>query len=339
MRAHPDHSQQQTRQRDTDNLWAPSRQTPIIVFGQGRSGTNWLLNLLDLDPTTHCRSEPNELGGPGWVSLSNGWVRGLDEDRLAEHWDAAVNEASRRIGARDHPIPVNKRHLTMAQRMGSDRLMKGGRLRHLASWMHPRLGQAEWDVPRWQARDLNQARPVLKLNAVPGWASWVIGNRPDTRVVHIVRHPGGFLNSYCHRWLAHQSRPRVAETNRRRLRMIAETEPGWDAIFGDIDTMGAEEAELWFWRYACETIHEAGQAHRHYHLVLYEDVANQPIPTIRQLFARCGLDWDIHVEQAVSHSGFGANRIASSWRDRLSSAQWQLVQKVLENSPLRHWWD
>ena len=35
----------------------------VLIAGQGRSGTNWLLQILDLSSQTHCRNEPNDCIG------------------------------------------------------------------------------------------------------------------------------------------------------------------------------------------------------------------------------------------------------------------------------------
>ncbi|MFA9479094.1 sulfotransferase [Phycisphaerales bacterium AB-hyl4] len=312
----------------------------ILILGHGRSGTNWLLSLLDHSPRTHCRNEPNELGGEPWQRLPSPWVcQPLDHDAVAPHWDAAVAWSAARVGQRDHRLPDTKAHVHQwARPLGLDRMMKGPKLRRAVSVAQPTLAEPEWQPPRWWARPdaLTAAVPVLKLNQVPAWACWSLAHRPDAMHVHIVRHPGGFLNSYRNRWLAHHDRDTVTRLNRDRLHQIAAVDDTWATRFDDIHTLTAEAAELWFWRYAAEMIHRLGESRPNYHLLIYEHLAADPVTQTRRLYDACRLDFTPAIERAVQPTASPA--IARAWRNKLTAEDQHLIDTILTDSPLNTFW-
>src|SRR4051812_20363205 len=96
----------------------------VLIAGQGRSGTNWLLEIFDRSPRTHCRNEPNECAGSALSELASGWT--FDPELGAELepvWDEAIARTAASFGDRDHAIPVPKDHFSgPAQRMGLVRI-------------------------------------------------------------------------------------------------------------------------------------------------------------------------------------------------------------------------
>jgi hypothetical protein len=316
----------------------------ILIAGQGRSGTNWLLEILDQSRQTHCRNEPNECAGSALAALPTGLGcrPGLGAE-LESAWDAAIARASRSFGERDHTIPAAKDHFSrLAQRTGLVRLARSKRLRKgLNSVRRTRLAE-EWPIPSWvrSRRGWDQRVPVLKLTVVPGWIVWALENRPEARVLHIVRHPGGFLNSYIKRWLSYQAdQEEVARANRNVLVQIVAHEPEWAERFGDIAAMSLLESELWYWVYCAETIHRAGEGNPRYQLVNYLDLARDPVEVSRALYRGCGLDWDNAIEQAIRRSSQESESIASAWRRALDAEQIALVERILAKSTMGTWWN
>ena len=90
-----------------------------LIAGHGRSGTNWLLHLLDRATTTHCRNEPNEILGNAFAALPSPLVSVMDAAAFAAPWSRAVAEAARQMGDRDRAVPIRKSHLSAwAQQTG-----------------------------------------------------------------------------------------------------------------------------------------------------------------------------------------------------------------------------
>jgi hypothetical protein len=309
----------------------------VLLTGQGRSGTNWLVDILDLSPRTHCRNEP-ALEGSALSRLPNGWPQNRDLEAL---WDQAVADTARSMGMRDHLLQVRKAYFRPGvQALGLVRIVQSYRCRRVLGHLVPAWHTNEWPIPRWLAseRDLARALHVFKINQKPGWITWVLKNRPEARVLHIVRHPGGFFNSYAKRWLALADAEQVLRDNRARLEMVAASDPAWAERFGDIASLSLVEAELWFWRYAAESIHAAGQNSSQYQLIVYEDLVRDPLGVARAAYDGCGLPWTATIEQTIQRMAQESEAIATAWRKKLKGEHREMVERILEDSPLREWW-
>lgn len=313
-----------------------------MIVGHGRSGTNWLLDLLEFSPLTHCRNEPNELeDAPPWSLLPEPWIADTDAAAMADHWPRVVEHAATHVGCRDHLLQRPKDHLQpLAWRLGLDRVMKGARLRPITALFIPRLRRPHWRVPAWHSdpRKLSRAMLVLKVNSVPGWVRWVLAHEPDAAVIHILRHPGGYLNSWANRWLRPNDAAEVHRLNLDRLGRIEWADPAWGRRWGRIDAMDVQESELWFWRYANEAIFAGGQGRPGYRTILYEQLVDRPLDMARSLYELCRLPWGPGIEEAVLQTTGESEQIASAWRSRLKPEQVAMVERILEGSPLAALW-
>lgn len=318
-----------------------SRPDYAAIVGQGRSGTNWLLDLLDLSSQTHCRNEANELTASPLAKLPLPTVKSHFDKDFGEQWDRAIALSAVRLGRRDRIGAHSKIHLyEPVRQLGGATLLSKQKFRQLLSVTAPSLGESEWPVPRWLAarKDLEQAFLVLKLNQVPAWAEWLLLNRPNVSIVHIVRHPGGFLNSWQNRYLATQDPKAVREANYERLKQIVKGDSGWGDRFGNLEAMSVDEMELWYWCYATETIHQAGYRRNNYLEIVYENLVAAPLEIAKQLYEKCHLPWTNEIERKVAQSAGSSNAIATAWRNKLSSENIQLVERILDNSLMSQWW-
>jgi hypothetical protein len=322
---------------------AGQRPDYVMICGQGRSGTNWLLDILDQSPLTHCRNEPNEVPGSPLAKLPSPYVPSAAADAnaaLAAGWDAAARFAATHVGEFDHALPGPKNHIYgFSRAMGLARSINP-RPRKLLKVLMPSLGNHEFPLPFWVGsnRRLAESLGVLKFVQAPIWAGWVLNNRPNVQVLHIVRHPGGFLNSWKNRWLKENDPETVRRANRDRLDAVRKALPQWVPLFGDIDAMGVVESELWYWRFASEAIHTAGQGKPRYELIVYEDlVANTP-DIARRIYDRCGVTWDATIAARVNASTTESAPIAAAWRTALPAEDVAAIDKVVNDSFMASWW-
>lgn len=313
-----------------------------VIVGHGRSGTNWLLDILNASALTHCRNEAYACEGSAMARLlSSRSVVGLGEDELRRGWDAAVEAARSLRGSRD-PIPGRKIwNDTFLRRWGIAQRLEGRRARRVLGLFIPELSGDEWRMPRWLLGDndrMASAFLVLKLVQAPGWAVWVLSHRPNTPVLHIVRHPGGFLNSWASRYLADRERSCVARANEERLNQVVSADADFASLFGPPSEMGVEESELWYWRYSAEKIHAAGEGRPNYKLIVYEDLHGDFLRTAQEVYEFCGVPWDGDTETRVMDGRSPLEGKKTGWRDKLSSEQVALVERVLDGSPLSTLW-
>src|SRR5690606_11342365 len=112
----------------------------VMIVGHGRSGTNWLLDVLDASPLTHARNEPNEIDGAPLTSLESPWVKRDHQPDLERRWDDAARWAAHRVGNRDHYAHVPKvYHHAWAAALHLPRAMVRPRIRRAVSMISPAL--------------------------------------------------------------------------------------------------------------------------------------------------------------------------------------------------------
>lgn len=268
------------------------------------------------------------------MDLRDAW---LEEEPFGARWDHAVAMALERIGERDHRAHVRKQYLWEAARqLGIYRAVHSPRLRALAKELIPQLGESEFVMPRWigDRGRLEAAFGVLKLNRVPSFANFVLRHRPRVPVLHIVRHPGGFLHSWRTRYLANTDPAAVLRANRERLESVVRANPEWAARAPDFATLDVHASELLYWRYANETIYRAGQRSPNYYFISYELLTRDPLPIMQRLYAACDLPWTPAIVTEIANAARGAREIAGKWRSQLPAEQRDLVEFVLRESPL-----
>ncbi|NOT31264.1 MAG: hypothetical protein HOP15_12525 [Planctomycetes bacterium] len=326
---------------------APMPLDYVLLIGQGRSGTNFLLSLLDQSAATHCRNEPDQLDSSAFARLSEFRFFVGDEPRLRELFEPAVRRAAACVGPRDHMAEVEKDWLRSARRRpGYFFLRQRYRIVERLIRRRKPMDGKELAFPSWmvKAEQLERSLHVFKLNAAVGLGAWALAARPEARVLHIVRHPGGFAKSWLKRWVRGEGGMQRGQGNadrlsdEERLREIARRDPRWAALLGDVDAMGRAEGELWWWRYVNEALHEAGRTRPRYTRVLYEELARDPEGASRGVYRACGLQWDEAIATRVRAIAAGAEKIARAWKEELEPGLVATVEKVLHGSAMEHWW-
>lgn len=308
-----------------------------LIVGQGRSGTNWLLEMIDLSPETFCRNEPYGCAGSEMSELIDLRDAELEPSTFGPAWDRAVAASLARIGERDHRALVHKRYLWWASwRFGLYRFAHSPRLRRTARVLVPPLGPTEFEFPPWLGPRALQARAfgVLKLNRVPSFAGFVLQHRPDVPVLHIVRHPGGFLHSWRSRYLALNDQKRVLAENALRIENVARANARWASRFTESDVREVNASELAYWRYANESIHECGRGKPNYQFISFEDLSRDPLPIMRRVYEACRLPLTEEIVARIQATAGGSNEIAGKWRSQLPAAQIALVERVLRQTTL-----
>src|SRR3954453_22695140 len=161
-----------------------------IISGTGRSGTNWLLDIFDGSPQTHCRSEPHALPGTElnnfplvWTSDAAGSV-----ELYRTRWDGVAAGVARRFGERDHNIRYPKPYLyPWSNHLRVARAMTGPRTRSVASIVDRRLVGTEWDLP-WVISSRRRQKKSIVIKNFFFFApllKWLVTERPQVPVVHI----------------------------------------------------------------------------------------------------------------------------------------------------------
>lgn len=327
----------------------------ILITGHGRSGTNWLLDIFDASPSTHCRNEPNEVLGSSLEYVRELWKSPRSADKVTALWETKVSIARISSSERDHRIEAPKNHVyTFAQKTGLASLPVRPKFRKVLRQIFPDLRHGEWPVPRWvgDRHMLEKSCTVLKINMLASWfVNWHVDQYSNRPVLHIVRHPAGYLNSSIRRFFSKCSssqREFEHQFYQRMLRTAIEIAPEWEEIIGDVEALGLYEAVMWFWRVNNEMIFSVSQTRPNYHLLVYEDLVRSPVAVSRTLYEFCNLSWSDSIESLITNglntSVWGPLKstptsTAKAWKQKLSSAHLQLVEQVLDGSLLKSLWE
>ena len=308
----------------------------IVVSGLGRSGTTWLLELLDLSAKTFCRNEPYASDKSLLSELE--YYRFVKRDSITEldkSWDSAVSDVLGHMGFRDPAIVLPKDDMyDFAKRFGIYRVIRGPKYRFLLSRLLTNLRGEQWPVPPY-VYDLgkrNQTTGVVKLTRSPGWTSFVLKHRPGVPVLHIVRHPGGFLNSWANRYLSTTTTSSSARQKRIQLIDICASSSEWREILGNVDEMGLEELHLWYWLYMNQVVIESGRNNPDFHLIQYEDLVSRQTEIMKPIFERYGLKWTEEIAGEIARKGKESKDISLAWKRNLTEPQIELCEKFLELS-------
>ncbi|MDV2998788.1 MAG: hypothetical protein N5P05_000394 [Chroococcopsis gigantea SAG 12.99] len=312
-----------------------------LIAGQGRSGTNWLLDLLDISPLTRCRNEPDKLPDCALSKLPPPTVCQNFDDTFGKQWDEAIQATALRMGERDRIGTSPKVYLSeTARQILGEKVLAKKQARKFISLLIPELGNSEWTVPQWYVdkSKFQEAFPIFKLNQIPAWANWTVENRPNALVIHIVRHPGGFLNSWKSRYLKKNKLEDVKEANEKRLKEIAKVDTEWAKKFGDIDAMTVEESELWYWCYTNEMIYCGGQGRPNYLSIIYENLVAEPLSITQLLYDKCNLPLTEEIKKVILENSSSSKEIAETWYKKLLPEERELVERFQSNNIMGQWW-
>ncbi len=327
-----------------------------LIVGNGRSGSNWLVDIFDASPFTHCRLSPWLVSNSSYHQLLTPTELAQDDSAMAQKWEEFISSSRIRRGARDQMIETPKHHIhPIAQNLGISYHLMRPKVRKILSVMFPELVEDEWVMPDWMGdlEKLKQAYAIIKIDSPEiSWITqWVVENRPQVPILHLIRHPGGFLNSGISRFFSQLDTAKTESEIRLykgTLRTAVSLEPEWSSIIGDIEAMSLIESVMWFWRYSNEKIYLAGQGKPSYMRIVYENLAENILSQAKEIYAFCGLPWDKMTENRIIEgsketrweklSGTSID-VSKAWEKKLTPEHKLLVEKVLAGSVMQDWWD
>lgn len=230
----------------------------LLIVGHGRSGTNMVLDLFDHQPNTLCRNEPNELHGTAFTGLGEPMFGTNAPEDFEMRWRDAVAATARRQGDRDR-FSCDKTYFRDGWRRWLGHLVMSRR--SLRRPFLPRVGGKivqDWRCPRFyidQVR-LETALPVMKILLTPAWIIKSHQNSPAQKVIHVIRDPEGFIQSWWGRYV--QTAPggpeRVFADNLPSLAPILAHFGASNEGFEAYSLRALVVSELWRWRYMNEIL-------------------------------------------------------------------------------------
>lgn len=309
----------------------------VLISGNGRSGSNRLLDILDRSAFTACRNEMNEVPGAQFHGITSElFADGFTAEQKAR-LDQAVAQARLRRSNQDRPTKVDKDYITSRGlearwnwALSKDRL-------RMALAKTPLLeSPQEWQIPTVFAdhAKLKKALLVLKLNGGPAWTTYLHDASPDAHIIHNIRDPRAYLNSWYNRFAKEMDRTHFQEHFPDLPKIFAYFGKEGAERLNDFSKESLMEIELWRWRYTNEMIHtELGGSDRAI-TVTYADVDADPGAAAEKIYAFAGLDFNDQVAELVQtmrNTLFAKKHSVKLENETID----RLVDKVLDGSPLR----
>lgn len=283
---------------------APTLPPHVLVVGHGRSGTNMVLDLFDCHRMTFCRNEPNELTGSAFTGLGDPMFGDPAPSDFATRWHDAVARTIRASGARDR-FGTDKDYFRsdLRARLGQA-VMSRTRLRVRLLPRQDGVPVEEWPCPGlyYDREALARALPVLKILLAPAWTRHAHDLFETQRVVHVVRPPGAFAQSWWSRY--------VTGIGGGPEQVFADNQPSLARIlahFGRAEEMPQGYSlrallisELWRWRYMNEVLAKALSGSERYLIVPYQSVMKERTLWAKKIYGFAGLEMPQDAQQKVA---------------------------------------
>lgn len=312
-------------------------QKHVTIVGHGRSGTNLALDLFDCHRNTFCRNEPNELAGTGFDALGDAFFAQPEVPDFPARWQAAVTKTIRSCGVRDRfgPDKIYFRS-SLRTRIGQEVMSR-------ATLRAPLLfgSGEEWPCPGFYYDKPAQARalPVLKILLTPAWILQAHDAFPTQHIVHVVRPPAGFIQSWWNRYVTGigGGPEKVFADNQPSVQRIL-AHFGREEMPATYSQQGLLVSELWRWRYMNELLLESLHGDPRYLLAPYADLTQNRLSWAERLYDFAGLEMDDAARAKIAsmeNTLFGARKtdavdpalIAEATEQVLSDSPWAEMLK------------
>jgi hypothetical protein len=310
----------------------------LIVTGHGRSGSNWLLRLFDKSPSSFCRSEINEIVGSFLFGIPSSQIRGEVHERDLTNLGFTLDSSKYYYSERD-PFASQPKDYTVElirRTTGQKFFRRRARLLQKVRSMYRENG--EFKIPWWicSKRGIDNAVHIYKLLLVPEWIDWILENKPDIFVIHLIRHPLGYINSWHNRFFTGRNPEEIRAANIERLLRIRKSDYKW-TIPWELDKeseFSNKELELWYWRYANEVTLKSGNGKPNYDIVTYRDLALNTDVYMRKFYQRVSLEYTNDIAQGIAEASKKSASIALKWETSSTPEDIELAKRILDGSPL-----
>lgn len=309
---------------------------PICILGLPRSGTTWVGKIFDSHPETLYRHEPDSGGALDHISIT---ATPHSTGTLTDHMRTFL-----------HSLPRQRSLKVCAKRpIFAKDYLPGWRDAVRRGSIHAaRLASVLTALPVLEPVDPRCAEPrvVWKSIESTGRAGLIAGSDPSARVILVVRHPCGQIDSMLYGeagrrftdaytaaddWGIFEYLLATDQAKRRGLTMeqLREACP--------------EERLAWRWLLFNEKAIQELRGQPNSYIVRYEDICEKPRLLARTMFQFAGLNWSDSVEAFVQETTTPAEyadysvyrdpeRAAWGWRDRLEPAVAERICTLMDGS-------
>lgn len=308
----------------------------VIVTGHGRSGTNLVLDLLDTSPHTICRNEANEIRDACLNQLEPGFFPPETQD--SDVFWTLLNKSIYYRSNRDRFRYWHKEFYNQAPLQSAYLGML--RYAHLRKALHPWQSGKEWRLPEgiYDKQSVAAAVAVHKILLWPGRLLTAHSALEQLRIVHVIRNPEDFLQSWYARYVLERSGgpEQVFRDNHPSAnRIMSYFGRDGQALYSDgFELEALIESEMWRWRYVNEILFKSLKDSQRYLIITYSDATRRTVDVAERLTDFCGLEFSSQMRARIQHNEntLFARRKKYSLNPELAKST---VRRVLSDSPLK----
>jgi Sulfotransferase family len=315
------------------NSSASAPEPPLFLVGIPRAGTTWTARVLSNEESLYPVMEPDNdaRSAPAiWAKRRVGRFPilrpGDREDDVQRLWAWALAGAPQTTR-----LKVAARILRLTRPSGRRRFYQGK-----TSVVMQVAGLVGANPPIRPVPGLSDRRLFVKTVLLPLAVEW-LADETNADVLILLRHPGNVLSSWMKLDLnLEYTRLDDHPAIRRQIEQKQIPRPGSDPLERMVWHIGVLDAGL----------EAAAARHPTWQVRTHEDLCIEPIDKFKRLFDDLGLVWNERVEQYLARNdrpgeGFLTRRVASdqpaAWKQRLTPAQIEVLQRVLSQFSLSTW--
>jgi hypothetical protein len=164
---------------------------------------------------------------------------------------------------------------------------------------------------------------------------------PEVRIIHLIRHPCGFVSSI----IQGRKRNQLASIEFNTFQTQLPQAKKRNLTLEQLKALSAEERLASWWMLMNEKVIEEMKGNNKYKLIIYDEICSDPINYAHKLFDFVGLDWNIQTEtfilRSLNYSGKSDRYFqvvrnpsvsANKWKKNLDSNQQRKILKFVEDS-------
>jgi len=311
----------------------------IFILGAPRSGTTWIGKIFDSHPDVLYRHEPDS------IVINTEIPFRLEKNEAGKYLNQAIEYVDTLKNVHSPKsscsLPVFRKSYRSA---GVNAIYPA--LIYTIKAMHSRLGfipfMGKLQVPDLIRPDKQEDLvPVIKSVNSLCRAHLFLQCGEDIKIIHIIRHPCGFV----------ASRLRGIRLNlmggsvflRDLSRMPLTREHGY--TLEKLESLTPEEQLAFQWMISNEKTMKDLEGHPRYRVVVYEEICLDPLKQIMDLFQFSGLDWSLQTKAFLDRceenpKGDGSyfnvirspQKAAFRWKKELESSQIDRIMNLVANS-------
>jgi len=313
----------------------------ILLFGMPRSGTTWIGKIFDSHPQILYRHEPDS-----WVKLT-GFPLYADIQRSTDYNDHLMRYAEHlediHLPQVTTKLPLFRKDYSSAFRFGCYRISV--LLSNVISRLKPSFVLPTLNVISKPKTEIHIAWKSIESLGRLGVLARCL---PDSKSIHIVRHPCGYIASVLKGEQGEQfvSSARSSE-DYDLFEQLLKTENGrlHALTKSDLKSMQPVERLAWRWLLVNEKAMQDLHGMSNSMILRYEDLCENPLRKSQELFDFAGLQWNEQTESFVDSSTHNSKdgyysvfknpkEAANKWRSYLSEDEQFLIRQVMNRSEL-----